>query len=306
MQKSYRVYQVDAFTRERFKGNPAGVVPHADGLSEAQMQAMARELNNSETAFIFRPTGEDHDVQVRFFTPTTEVPICGHATIAAHYVRAVEGLVTQGTVRQLTGAGILNVSIERLGGSDYRIWMQQRAPFFGPALSAGDQVRLTTALGIAESDLGSGPIEIVSTGHSKVMIPLRSRAVLNELKPDLQALSAISRDIGCNGFYLFTLADPDEGVLAHGRMFAPAIGIAEDPVTGNANGPLGAYIVRHQLIPAHLWRTGLSCWMGQGEAIGRSGRVKVEVGIAPKSLLPVSVRIGGEAVLVFSADMQVS
>ncbi|WP_331463166.1 PhzF family phenazine biosynthesis isomerase [Konateibacter massiliensis] len=85
--KKYRVYQVDSFTRQRFHGNPAGVVSNADGLTEDQMQRIARELNNSETAFIFSPNSDDHDVEVRFFTPTTEVPLCGHATIAAHYVR---------------------------------------------------------------------------------------------------------------------------------------------------------------------------------------------------------------------------
>lgn len=88
--KKYTVYQVDAFTRERFKGNPAGVVTKAEGLTDAQMQAIARELNNSETAFIFPPDGPDHEVRIRYFTPTMEVPTCGHATISAHYVRAVE------------------------------------------------------------------------------------------------------------------------------------------------------------------------------------------------------------------------
>ena len=88
--KKYRVYQVDSFTREKFSGNPAGVVYHADGLTKRQMQQLARELNNSETAFIFTGKKPDYDVEVRYFTPTTEVPICGHATIAAHYVRAIE------------------------------------------------------------------------------------------------------------------------------------------------------------------------------------------------------------------------
>lgn len=305
MEKPYRVYQVDAFTRERFQGNPAGVVPHADGLSEAQMQAMARELNNSETAFIFRPIADDHDVHVRFFTPTIEVPICGHATIAAHYMRAVEGAATSGTVRQLTGAGILAVDVEQVAGGDFRIWMHQRAPTFGPVLSDADRSRLVDALGITESDLGIGPVEIVSTGHSKVMVPLRSRDVLNGLKPNLHALSLLSRDIGCNGFYPFTLTDPDKGILAHGRMFAPAIGIAEDPVTGNANGPLGAYLVQHRLIPLEAYRSGLSCWMRQGETMGRPGRIKVEVSVDPQRLTPLSVRIGGEAVLVFGTEIRV-
>ncbi|MFC9120465.1 PhzF family phenazine biosynthesis isomerase [Streptomyces sp. NPDC057067] len=84
------LYQIDAFSPAPFQGNPAGVVLSAEGLTEAQMQAVARELNNSETAFVLPPEGADHDVRVRFFTPTTEVPTCGHATVAAHYARAVE------------------------------------------------------------------------------------------------------------------------------------------------------------------------------------------------------------------------
>src|SRR5687768_7858805 len=117
MPRRYDVYQVDAFTAVRFAGNPAGVVPDASGLSEVEMLAIARELNNSETAFILPADRDDHDVRVRFFTPTTEVPICGHATIAAHWIRAHLG-VTEGITRQLTGAGILPVQIER--GSDGR------------------------------------------------------------------------------------------------------------------------------------------------------------------------------------------
>lgn len=88
--RTLKVCQVDSFTTEKFKGNPAGVVLNADGLSDQEMQHIARELNNSETAFIFSPDGNDHEIKIRFFTPKTEVPVCGHATIAAHYVRAIE------------------------------------------------------------------------------------------------------------------------------------------------------------------------------------------------------------------------
>jgi PhzF family phenazine biosynthesis protein len=304
METTYRIYQVDAFTRTRFMGNPAGVVPNADGLSELQMQAIARELNNSETAFVFRPHTHDHDVHVRFFTPTTEVPVCGHATIAAHYVRAIEGQMDSRSVRQLTGAGVLRVEIEPAEGNDFRIWMHQRPPTFGPSLSDADRSTLVAALRITEHELGNGPIEIVSTGHSKVMIPVRDRSILNNLKPDLPALAAISRNIACNGYHLFTLADPDPEILAHARMFAPAIGIAEDPVTGNANGPLGAYIVQHRLVPPARFRSGLSCWMRQGEAMGRSGLVKVEVAVDPVSFTPNGVRVGGDAVIVFRTEIR--
>ena len=107
------VYQVDVFTQSRFKGNPAGVVPHADGLTDEQMQGISRELNNPETAFVLKPTSGDHDVWVRFFTPTTEVTSCGHATIAAHYVRALENNLDSCVVRQRIGTGVQHVNIIR-------------------------------------------------------------------------------------------------------------------------------------------------------------------------------------------------
>jgi PhzF family phenazine biosynthesis protein len=128
--KRYRIYQVDSFTTERFRGNPAGVVPNADGLTAMQMQTIARELNNSETAFVLNAEAPDHDIRVRFFTPTIEVPSCGHATIAAHYVRAVENSLPSSTVIQKIGAGILPVDVVR-DDSDYRIVMTQGAIEFG-------------------------------------------------------------------------------------------------------------------------------------------------------------------------------
>ncbi len=109
--KKYSVYQVDSFTKQRFKGNPAGVVLDADGLTVAKMQSIARELNNSEIAFMFSPTTADHDVWICFFTPTIEVPLCGHATIAAHYVRSKISAVESSTLFQKTGAEILPLQI---------------------------------------------------------------------------------------------------------------------------------------------------------------------------------------------------
>jgi PhzF family phenazine biosynthesis protein len=303
MNKTFRIYQVDAFTDTRFTGNPAGVLPDAEGLDEAQMQAIARELNNSETAFVLPPRGPGHDVHVRFFTPTTEVPVCGHATIASHYVRAIEGAHVQGRVQQLTGAGVLAVDVEPIPPGTFRIWMHQREPTFHAQLMGEDRQALLAALHLSDDDLGQGPIQIVSTGHSKVMVPLRDRAVLDALAPDLAALATLSRAIGCNGYHAFTLANPAPDVLAHARMFAPAIGIAEDPVTGNANGPLGAYLVQHRLVPLALFHSGLSAWIRQGEAIGRPGRVKVEVSV-DRDGQPKDVRVAGDAVVAFRGELQ--
>lgn len=299
MSKIYHLYQTDAFTKTRFAGNPAGVITNADGLSVSQMQQIARELNNSETAFIFTAACGDYDMQVRFFTPTHEVPICGHATIAAHYTYATEKhLSADCRYLQKTGAGILPVNIYRKD-NDYLIAMTQGGVQISSPLSYDYQKLITGALGIKMEDLRTDcPIAIASTGHSKVMVGMKSLEQLHHLQPDLTALTHISKVIGCNGYYTFTL---DEGhtPLVHGRMFAPAIGIPEDPVTGNANGPLGAYLVHFGLADTAEQFTFEAI---QGEAIGRAGTMTVKVLIADKT--PVNVQILGHAVIAFSTELE--
>lgn len=298
--KTYQVYQVDSFTTERFKGNPAGVVLDADGLSQEQMLAIARELNNSETAFVFSPQGPDHDVHIRYFTPTVEVPICGHATIAAHYVRATINQAVSSKVMHKVGIGILPVEIIK-ENNDYVIMMTQGKIEFSQPFAGQEHQDIAAALGLTAEDLDPRcPMQIVSTGHSKVMIGIKSRKKLDSLTPDLMALSRLSQLIGCNGYFVFTLDSEIPSVLTHGRMFAPGIGIAEDPVTGNANGPLGAYLVKHHLVSYD--EGGFSFKGEQGTAIGRSGIVEVQVKIHRGE--PVEVQIGGRAVIVFQTTIE--
>lgn len=298
--RRYRLYQVDAFTTEKFQGNPAGVVTNADGLSADEMQAIARELNNSETAFILAADAADHDVRVRFFTPTTEVPSCGHATIAAHYVRAIENSIPSTVVVQKIGAGILPVEVIRQD-DDYKVVMTQGAIEFGDPFDPTSADEMLDALGLPRQALDERcPIQVVSTGHSKVLVGIRSRDTLDSLQPDLSRLRELSSRIACNGYYAFTLDSSDAGVLAHGRMFAPAIGIPEDPVTGNANGPLGAYLVRHGL--ASVDGGSLLFRARQGEALGRPGVVEVSVDVEGST--PKRVRVAGRAVIVFDCEIE--
>ena len=299
--RTYRLFQVDAFTREKYAGNPAGVVPDAEGLGEEDMRRVARELNNSETAFVFSSRSPEYDVHVRFFTPTREVPICGHATVAAHYVLAKARGMAGGRVLQKTGAGILPVDILD-DGDDLRIVMTQGGIEFGGEIQGEERARLLAGLHLRESDLRAGyPVQIVSTGHSKVMVPIVSLSLLDALAPDSAALAALSRDIGCNGYYVFTADWSGDPLPVHGRMFAPAAGIPEDPVTGNANGPLGAYLVRHRLA-RHDGRS-FSFNAVQGEAMGRPGIIRVEVDIRDDE--PALVRISGNAVIVFETEITV-
>lgn len=295
------LYQVDAFTEAPLVGNPAGVVIDAQGLSDEDMLAVARELNNSETAFVLPADGPDHDVRVRFFTPTTEVPTCGHATVAAHFARAVEYGLPAGSVVQKTGTGLLQrVDVRREGGR-IEIGMHQGVAEFGHELDAGQVDRLIVALGAERRDLvEDAPVQVVSTGHSKVLVELSGRAVVDRLQPDPTALTTLSREVGSNGFFVFTRSTDDPRLLTWSRMFAPAIGIAEDPVTGNGHGPLGSYLVRYGLAPApegSLTFTGL-----QGAAMGRPGHVRVDVRTRADGELAVSIT--GTAVVVFRTELR--
>ncbi|MFB9835678.1 PhzF family phenazine biosynthesis isomerase [Actinoallomurus acaciae] len=294
------LYQVDAFTRTPYTGNPAGVVLGAEGMPDDEMLAVARELGNSETAFVLPADADDHDVRVRFFTPTTEVPTCGHATVGAHFARAVEYALPSCSFVQRTGGGLTQrVEIHR-DGDRVRIGMRQGVATFGPELR-GDQVdRLLRALGAGPGDLpDDGPVEVVSTGHSKVVVPLRERAVVDALRPDPAALTALSREVGSNGFFVFARSAGGPGPLTWARMFAPAIGIAEDPVTGNGHGPLGAYLLRHGLAPAPGGR--LAFTGRQGAAMGRPGDVRVLVEVRPGGAFEVS--ISGDAAVAFRGEL---
>lgn len=299
--RQYQVYQIDSFTKEKFAGNPAGVVLNADGLSEGEMQKIARELNNSETAFIFSSNSDEYDVHVRFFTPACEVPICGHATIAAHYVYALENRLENARLYQKTGAGILPVDIVK-EGDDYKMIMTQGKIEFGDILQGNMLDDLLTGLQIdADELLDDYPVQIVSTGHSKVMVGIKHIETLHALAPNMEQLKKVSVSINCNGFYLFTRHD-NESALIHGRMFAPAAGINEDPVTGNANGPLGAYLVHHQLVKHD--GASFSFDAIQGEAMKRPGKISVNVKISESE--PVEVKISGNAVSVYNTVIELN
>ena len=158
------------------------------------------------------------------------------------------------------------------------------------------------ALNLSEADLDNRcPIQIASTGHSKVMVGINSRETLNSLTPDLTQLTNLSKRINCNGYFVFTFDSDDKDILTHGRMFAPAIGIPEDPVTGNANGPLGAYLVHHGILKAS---NGSVTFRGkQGEAIGRDGIVTVTV--EAKDGKPSKVQVGGYATITFKTEISI-
>lgn len=299
MEKKLTVLLVDACTTTPGKGNRAGVVLDASGLTSEEMQAVAALVNVSETAFMIpAPEAKDHEVHVRYFTPGMEVPTCGHATIASHFARSNALGMDNGQVMAKIGAGILPVDIVTENDSK-KVVMTQGAVEFSTEFDGLLKASILKALGLEEDSLMENlPMQEVSTGHSKVMVPVASTKILDRMKPDMDRLTAISREINCNGYFIFTLNSDFDPCLTNARMFAPAVGINEDPVTGNGNGPCGAYLSRHGILPDEKV---FSYWGRQGVAMGKEGTMEVTVHRADGS--PVKIQVGGTAVEAGSMDV---
>lgn len=298
---TYTLYQIDVFTKERFAGNPAGVVINADNMDENTMQKIAREINNSETAFICKGKSGEYDVHVRFFTPQMEVPMCGHATIAAHYALAVEGMFSPRQLIQKVGVGYLPVDIIQQN-QDYKIVMTQGDIQFEEPLNQLLSKKIKLALGIQKTDMiENAPIQVVSTGHSKVFIAINSFETLKKLTPDFLRLTEISQEIKCNGYLVFAPKSPKADCIISARMFGPAMGINEDPVNGSSGGALGAYLIQHNLLPTDGQKK-VNFKVYQGFAVGRKGVVEVEMEMNEQGHPEVG-RIIGDAVIVFKTTI---
>jgi PhzF family phenazine biosynthesis protein len=301
MSRRIRIFQVDAFTTERFTGNPAGVVLDADKLTDAEMLAIARELNNADTAFVLKPEGDDHELRVRFFTPRTEASFVGHATVATHFVLSREGIArgNTGRVRQRQKSGIVDIEI-RGEGATRRIAVRQPAPPLGRQLNDRERLAVLDALALSTGDIDTRcPLRIVGGAGTRLMIGVRSTEQLKQLKPDFSRLTTLSAQLGAAGFFVFTLSHGMSGCLTESRMFCPALGIPEDPVSGNAHGLLGAYLAEQGLLP----HTGATAQFtgAQGHHLHRAGRVDVELEFTQGKL--DGVWIVGQAVEIFETEM---
>jgi len=298
--RNYPVFLVDAFTRERFRGNPALVVLGAGSLSAGEMRLLANELHHGDTAFVLPADGADHDLRLRFFTPTREVPFVAHATVAAHFALGVDRPAGAARVRQQTGAGIVEVE-QRGGGGSRLIAMTISPPTLGQRLGDEDKGQVLDALGLSSAEIDPEcPLEIAMKGSTRLIIGLKSVRQLEHLRPDLAQLRRLSANIGADGYFVFARAGAADGCLTEARMFCPAIGIDEDPVSGNAHGMLAVYLHAHGLLrPAN----GRVAFAGlQGRALGRLGRVEVE--LALEGARVARLTICGAAALVYRTTVE--
>ena len=275
-----RVFIVDAFTEQSFTGNPAGVVPQADSLADGSMQKIAAELRCSETAFILE--SDVADMKVRFFSPVREVDLCGHATIAAFHVLATTTKLPA-RVTMETRVGVLPVEI-RSGA----IYMQHAQPAFRSVNV--DTAALANALDTDENAIAGLPMEAVSTGLWSLNVPLVNRATVIHVHPKFESIEDICIENDVGALFAFTFDTVDEKNLVHSRCFAPRYGVNEDPVTGTANGALGAYLRRHDLLESMQYTAE------QGYELGRPGIVHVDVAGS-------EIWTGGSAVITLSGHL---
>jgi len=233
-----KVYTMDSFAKTSDGGNPAAVVLNADNLSASQMKAVAKKIGFSETAFVM--ASDKADFKVRFFTPTDEVDLCGHATIGFFYLMAVKGSLKTGMYSQETNAGILSVEITE----DQLVLMDQSKPKFYDYV---DRQLIAESLGITVLDLHADlQPQIVSTGMRDIMVPIKNLETLQKIVPNMALVSEVSSTYDTIGYHLFSLESL--GGTAHTRNLAPLYGIPEESACGTANGALSSYLYHHQMI----------------------------------------------------------
>jgi PhzF family phenazine biosynthesis protein len=287
-------YFVDVFASRPLTGNPLSLVTDADDLQVAQLRAIAREFNQSETAFLLRPSRAEATWRLRSFTPIgAEVFGAGHNALGAWLWLAASGrLPDGGHLAQEIGPDVLPVEVIRVPGRPVAVSMDQSAPAFGE--SVRDRAELAASLGLAEDDLAVGePAQVVSTGAGHLLVPVRDREVVDRAAPEAPRLAAALREVGGEGCYLYSRDPVDAAAVAYARFFNPTMGIREDPATGTAAGPLVARLVADGKVADDS-----TAVVEQGHALGRPSSIHVTVS-------GDRVRVSGSGVVVAQGTLHI-
>jgi trans-2,3-dihydro-3-hydroxyanthranilate isomerase len=292
--RQHRYLHLDVFTDRAFEGNQLAVFPQAQGLEAETMLQMTREMNFSESTFILPPE-QDGDIRMRIFTPGEEMPMAGHPTIGSTFALAHLGVIEAG--RPLftfeLPVGPTPVELEWDAERLTFAWMTQQRPKYGPV--ARDPGELAAALHIDADLVADLPVEEVSCGVPFFFLPLKTRKAVDQAESERAAMQRYfdSQKLPLHALFLFSLEEGPDEATAYSRMFAPGLGIAEDPATGAASGPLGCYLVKHGLIDPERAQHFVSL---QGVKMGRPSRIHVSIEQEDGAIQ--RVRVGGKAVLV--------
>ena len=276
-----QVFTLNAFAKTENGGNPAGVLLNSDGLSDEQMLKIANKVGFSETAFVQK--SDKADFKVKFFTPTAEVDLCGHATIATFYLLANRQIIQPSQYKQETKAGVLKIEILKDGS----VLMDQNPPKFFDKI---DKKPIAESLNIStEIIMDDLPIQIVSTGLKDIFIPIKSLSQLTQIKPDFEKVKDISKKFDVIGYHLFAL-ETKFGSTAHCRNLAPLYDIDEEAATGTSSGALSCYIYKYGKITEPQINDLI---FEQGYSMNRPSEIRAKLDIHGTEI--TRVRVGGIA-----------
>ena len=294
---------LDVFTDRAFGGNPLAVFTDGKGIPDATMQSIAKEFNLSETTFVLPPDDPQHNYRVRIFTPTIELPMAGHPTVGTTFVLAREGMIERGvdetSVTLEEGVGPIPVSIKWRNGAPDFIEMRQPLPEFGPRFEDVDAIAEILSIDPTKIRATNLPVEVVSCGVPYLLVPISDLATARQIRVRLDVLERVLKDFPTKDIFVFTQEVQFPGSSLHTRMFAPAFGVAEDPATGSANGPLGCYVVRYGVLPSDGELRFVS---EQGIEMGRPSFM--HIGISHTGDEISVVRVGGQCHYMGSGDLE--
>jgi trans-2,3-dihydro-3-hydroxyanthranilate isomerase len=293
--ESLMFYILDVFAEEKYAGNQLAVVRDAGGLSDSQMQKIAREMNYSETTFILSEKPRDGGYDVRIFTPEIEVPFAGHPTLGTAFVIQQEIVGKQIEALKLNmKVGQIPVTFNYDGEKPGILWMKQITPIFGDTVESG---AISAVLGIDESDIdGRFPIQEVSTGIPFIIVPLKSLAAVKRAKIVRDKYFRLIEDREAKAVFIFCPETYHPANDIHARMFADYYGVPEDPATGSANGCLAGYLVKYR----YSGNNKIDVRVEQGYEIGRASLLYLR---AEEKGGVIDVTVGGRVVMVAKGEL---
>jgi trans-2,3-dihydro-3-hydroxyanthranilate isomerase len=294
--------QLDVFTSRRFEGNQLAVFFDAEVLDAGLMQTIAREMNFSESTFLLPAERADTDIRMRIFTPGAELPMAGHPTIGSTFALAESGFLAPGRDRFVFGLGVGPTRVEltwRGAALDFA-WMDQQPPVVRQPLESVERVMKAAGIDPAAHLRTGLPMQEISCGVPYILLPVATRADVDAASVDLDTLGTMRSAFGGShsAIYLFSPERHADDVTAYSRMFAAGLGIAEDPATGSACGPLGCYLVEQGVVSR---RAAASMVSWQGVAMGRPSRIHIAITSDGNTIS--RVQVGGKAVTVAKGEL---
>jgi trans-2,3-dihydro-3-hydroxyanthranilate isomerase len=283
--KGHRIHTVDVFAEKSLAGNQLAVVLDAADISGEDMQRIAREMNISETTFVMPPDNPAHAARVRIFTPASELPFAGHPTVGTAWILATEGLVPGGSLDFVLEEGVGPVKVRGVKGpGGLAFWMTHPELTYG--LVERRRAQAAEAIGLAESDLvPEVPVQVASTGNPFLFFALRDGVAVDEAVLDRELLSEVLTGTHSFGAFIFAAVG---GNRLYSRMFS--LDIPEDPATGSGSGPLGAFAVKHGLVPR---APRVELVSEQGTKMGRQSMIHIELSYSGSDENPSQIEVGG-------------